>query len=573
MSLYTDIGSKYKSVTRYNQIIKVLIKYGFDDLVQYLEEKKRFLWLQKIIPKASKIQALRYTKWEKMRLVCEELGPTFIKFGQILSNRPDLIPLKLTFELEKLLDNVPPMPEAVAKQMVEIELKDSVENLFAWFEPKPFASASMAQVHKVILKDGKRVALKIQRPGIKEIIEEDIKVMYSVAELLQKRIPSLKSFDPTGLVRNFEEAITKELDFINESINVQRFYNDIKEDRSADQYAVAPKVYPEYTTTKILALEFMSGTKIDNFNVLEEKGIDVKLIAQRLTKSYFKQIFNYGFFHADPHAGNLLVLPNSHICFLDFGMMGSILPRDIEVFGKLFLGITRKDIPKIIKALQRLSNYSNIDDIRALEFDINEFVEKYYVRSIHKNEMSTILLELKDIVIAHGLKVPTHFFLLAKSMVTLEGVAHKLNPELDEFAIAKPFLIRAIAKSFNPIKFGEKAINSVYELGNYMEEFPRDLKNAIRKINRGEMKVDLTHKGIDPIVHTVYRVTKQLVTAFIIAALIIGSSLFIVSDIGPLWNGFSVAGIVFIAIVIILSVGMIKDIRKGYRDEWWYKNK
>uniref|UniRef100_UPI0025DFCBAF ABC1 kinase family protein n=1 Tax=Winogradskyella sp. TaxID=1883156 RepID=UPI0025DFCBAF len=370
MSLYSDIGKKYKSAARYNQILKVLVKYGFEDLVQYLEKKKRYQFLRKLIPKASREHASKFTKWEKMRLVCEELGPTFVKFGQILSNRPDLIPLKLTFELEKLLDNVPPMPQDLAKQMVETELKDSVDNIFAWFEPTPFASASMAQVHKVTLKDGKRVALKVQRPGIKEIIEEDIKVMYSIAEVLQKRIPSIKSFDPIGLVKNFEEAILKELDFINESINAQRFYNNIANDKSSDNYAVAPKVYREYTTTKVLALEFMSGTKIDNFIELKEKGIDAKVISKRLTKSYFKQIFNYGFFHADPHPGNLLVLPNSRICYLDFGMMGSILPRDIEVFGKLFLAITRKDVHKIIKALKQLSNYTNIEDIRALEFDI-----------------------------------------------------------------------------------------------------------------------------------------------------------------------------------------------------------
>jgi ubiquinone biosynthesis protein len=572
VSLYSDIGKKYKSVGRYNQILKVLVKYGFEDFVQYFEEKKRFQFLQKLVPKASRINASKYTKWEKMRLVCEELGPTFVKFGQILSNRPDLIPLKLTFELEKLLDNVPPMPEELAKQMVETELKDSVDNLFAWFESAPFASASMAQVHKVTLKDGKRVALKVQRPGIKEVIEEDIKVMYSIAEVLQKRIPSIKSFDPTGLVKNFEEAILKELDFINESINAQRFYNNITNDKSSGNYARAPKVYREYTTTKVLALEFMSGTKIDNFAELKEKDIDAKVIARRLTKSYFKQIFNYGFFHADPHPGNLLVLSDSHICYLDFGMMGSILPRDIEVFGKLFLAITRKDVHQIIRALQRLSNYTNIEDIRALEFDINEFVEKYYVRSVHKNEMSTILLELKDIIIAHGLKVPAHFFLFARSLVTIEGVVHKLDPELDQYAIAKPFLLRAVAKSFNPVRFGEKAVNSIYELGNYMEEFPRDLKNAIRKINKGEVKVDLTHKGIDPMVHTIQRVAKQIITAFIMAALIIGASLFIISGIRPLWGGYSILGIVCIVITIILAFGMMKDIRKGDHDEWWYLN-
>lgn len=572
MSLYTDIGKKYKSVARYNQILKVLVKYGFEDLVQYLEEKKRFEFLQKLIPKTSREHASIYTKWEKMRMVCEELGPTFIKFGQILSNRPDLIPLKLTFELEKLLDNVPPMQEGKAKQMVESELQGSVESLFAWFEPKPFASASMAQVHAVTLKDGKRVALKIQRSGIKVTIEEDIKVMYSIAEILQKRIPSIKTFDPIGLVRNFEDAILKELDFINESINAQRFYNNINNDKSPDNYAKAPKVYRAYTTTKILALEFISGIKIDEFEELNAKGIDAKVIARRLTKSYFKQIFKYGFFHADPHPGNLLVLSNSHICFLDFGMMGSILPRDIEVFGKLFIAITRRDVNSIIKALQQLSNYTTIEDMRALEFDINEFVEKYYVRTVHKNEMSTILIELKDIIISHGLKVPTHFFLLARSMVTLEAVVHKLDPELDQYAIAKPFLLRAVAKSFNPIRFGEKAINSIYELGNYMEDFPRDLKNAIRKINRGEVKVDLTHKGIDPLVHTVQRITKQIITAFIMAALIIGGSIFIISEIEPLWGNFSVIGIVFIAVAFVLAFGMIRDIRKGDHDEWWYMN-
>jgi ubiquinone biosynthesis protein len=186
--------------------------------------------------------------------------------------------------------------------------------------------------------------------------------------------------------------------------------------------------------------------------------------------------------------------------------------------------------------------------------------------------MSTILIELKDIIIQHGLKVPTHFFLLARSMVTLEGVVHKLDPELDQYDIAKPFLLRAVAKSFSPIRFGEKALNSIYELGNYMEDFPRDLKNAIRKINRGEVKVDLTHKGIDPMVHTVNRITKQIITAFIMAALIIGASMFIVSNIEPLWGNISIIGIVFIAIAIVLAFGMIKDIRKGDHDEWWYMN-
>lgn len=568
MSVTSNISRKLKSITRYNQILRVLMKYGFEDLVQYLEDNKRYTFLQKLIPKTSRINAAKFSKWERMRLVCEELGPTFIKFGQIMSNRPDLIPLDLVFELEKLQDKVPPMPEASAKEVVETELKKKVEELFAWFEPMPFASASMAQVHKVTLHSGKRVAMKIQRPGIKALIIEDIKVMYRIANLLEARIPSLKSFDPIGLVKNFEDSILKELDFIHESINVQRFYNNLQEDDGADQFAHSPLVYQEFTTGKVLALEFMSGTKIDRIKTLTEKGIDLKVTARRLSKSYFKQIFEYGFFHADPHPGNLLVMADGRICFLDFGMMGSILPRDIEIFGHLFLAITRKDVHKIITSLQRLSNDATVKDMRALEFDISEFVEKYYVRTIHENEMSTVLLELKDIIVANGLKVPAHFFLFARSLVTLEGVILKLDPELSQFEIARPYLRKSVSKNIDPINTGKKILNSITEMGNYMEEFPRDLKNAIRRINSGEVKVDLTHKGIDPFVHTIQRVTKQLVTAFIMASLIIGSTLFIISEIEPLWRGISAWGVGGLSVALILAIGMLRNLSKGDYDNW-----
>ena len=566
MGIIAGIGKNFRSISRYNQIVKVLIKYGFEDLVEYLEENNQYSFMRKLIPKASRKHAMAYSKWAKMRLVCEELGPTFVKFGQILSNRPDLVPLELTFELEKLHDNVPPMLESVAKQVVETELKDTVENLFAWFEPKPFASASIAQVHKVTLHSGKRVALKVQRLGIHDVILEDIKAMYKIAEVLERRIPSLKNFDPIGIVKNFEESILKEIDFINESINIQRFYNNLKNDKTLDQFAEAPKVYSAFTTSKVLAMEFISGIKINQIDKLKAKNIDTKVIARRLTVSYFKQIFEYGFFHADPHPGNLLVLPNSHICYLDFGMMGSMLPRDVSIFSKLFVAITNKDVKIIIKTLQQLSNNVPISNMRDLEFDINEFVEKYYVRDIHENEMSTVLLELKDIIIAHGLKVPTYFFLFARSLVTVEGVINKLDANLEQFEIAKPYLRTSITKKYNPIKMGKKVANSIVELADYMEEFPSDLKNAIRKINSGQIKVDLTHKGIDPMVHTLQRITKQLITTFIMVALIIGASLLIVFEIHPLWKSISVLGILSFIIAVILGFGVLKNINKGDYD-------
>lgn len=568
MGLFSYIGGQYHYIRRYNQIMSVLLKYGFEDLVSYMEENKRFQFLKKLIPKSTFSHATHFTKWEKMRLVCEELGPTFVKFGQILSNRPDLLPAELIRELEKLQDSVPPIPGKNAIQVVEEELKKKTDELFAQFDAEAFASASMAQVHRAVLKSGENVVLKIQRPGIKETIASDIKVMLYVAELFSKRIPSLKSFDPINLVRNFEKSVMEELDFIHESVNIQRFHYNFQSDEKNEGWIHSPKVFSDYTTSKVLTLEYIDGIKISSHDKLSNNGLDRKIIAKRLAVSYFRQIFDYGFFHADPHPGNLLILQNNVICYLDYGMMGSIMKKDIEQLGYLFISVNKKDVRKIIRALQQLSDNPAIRNFRALETDLEEFVQNYAFRSIHSNEMSTVLLQLKDIIVKHGLKVPTHFFLLARSLAIIEGVIHKLDPEMDLEALIRPYLVRTIAKHYNPLQFAKRVANSIYEMGMYMEDFPRDLKNAIRKINAGEMKVDLRHKGIDPLVHTINRVTKQIVSAVILSGILIGSSLLAINNVQPLWGGTSAFGIIGFSVGGIILFGMMQDLRKGDHDDW-----
>jgi ubiquinone biosynthesis protein len=230
--------------------------------------------------------------------------------------------------------------------------------------------------------------------------------------------------------------------------------------------------------------------------------------------------------------------------------------------------VKKKNVRKIIRSIQQLSDNPIIRNFRALETDIEEFVQNYAFRNIHTNEMSTVLLQLKDIIIKHGLKVPTHFFLLARSMAIIEGVIHNLDPELDLETLIRPYLIRTIAKHYDPIQFGKRILNSVYEMGMYMEDFPRDLKNAIRKINSGEMKVDLRHKGIDPLVHTINRVTRQIISAVILSGLLIGSSLLLVNKVHPLWGETSALGIIGLITGGIVLVGMMQDLRKGDHDDW-----
>ena len=326
----------------------------------------------------TKKNAQKYTKWEKMRLVCEELGPTFVKFGQLLSNRSDLLPKDLVIQLERLQDNVPPLPGEIARGVVEVELNGNVNELFAWFEPEAFASASMAQVHKATLKTGERIVLKIQRPGIRNIIQEDIKVMYTLAEMFEKRIPSLKNFDPIGLVRNFEESITKELDFIHESVNVLRFSKNIEEDPT-ERTTHTLKVYKEYTTTKVLALEFIKGIKISDVSQLEAKGFDCKEIARKLALSYIKQVFQYGFFHADPHPGNFLVNEHNELIAIDFGCIKQIPEEFYTPYFELVQLENLNHTPTYLSKLRQLEIIREDDSEKEIKIIADFFYELLFL--------------------------------------------------------------------------------------------------------------------------------------------------------------------------------------------------
>jgi ubiquinone biosynthesis protein len=566
MGFLDFLKKEYGYIRRYNQILRVLAKYGFEDMVAYLDEHKRFGFIRKLIPKRAYARSISLTKWEKMRLVCEELGPTFIKFGQILSNRPDLLPPELIVELEKLQDGVPPEAGPIAVDIIESELNLKIADIFEVFSTTALASASIAQVHRGRLKTGEEIVVKVQRPHIQEIIVSDLKAMYYVADILNRRVPEVRNFDPVGLVKMFEDSILKEMDFVHESINLQRFANNYKNDPDFKGEVYLPKVYQQFTTGKVLTLEYIQGIKVSDYKKLDGGGFDKEIIATRLINSYFKQVFDYGFFHADPHPGNIFVLPGNVICFIDYGMMGTMIQRDIDQLASLFIAVRASDVKKIIRTLLMLSDRTVVKNYRELEYDVTEFVNNYSITQLHQNEMGTLLLEIKDIIIRHGLKVPVHFFLLARSLVTAEGVARNLHPEVDITGLARPFMLKAIGKKYNPLDFGKKVLNSFFEIGSYMEDFPRDLKNAIRKINSGEIKVDLQHKGIDPVIHSLNRISKQLVSAVIIGALVVGGSLLIVAQTPPLWKNVSALGIMAFILATILSFGLMNNLRKGDHD-------
>jgi ubiquinone biosynthesis protein len=551
-----------RHVRRYNQILSVLIKYGFDDYVTYLEETHRFPLFRKILSRFRKKSAIKFSKWEKMRKVCEELGPTFVKFGQILSSRPDLIPDELALELQKLQDSVPPFPSYEVVEILEREFGKPVEELFHSFEMVPIASASMAQVHRAVLRNGKVVAVKVQRPGIQKTIRQDILIMRDIAVMLSKRIPSLNQFDAVGLVNNFAESINKELDFIHETWSMQRFMLLYR----TDEKIFVPKTHKELCSAKVITQDFVVGKKITDIKSIVEEGLDPNELGLRVIRSFYQQIFEFGFFHADPHPGNLFAMKNNVVGYLDFGMMGSIMHRDLENLGNLILAIEEGNIKRIIRYVHFLGDITQINDSRALEFDVHEFVGKYSVQDRYQENISDMLLDLKDIILKHHLKVPAHFFLLTRAMVNAEGIVRQLNPNVSLADEIRPFIIGMIRKDHGFKAFGKRMVNFASDFSAYLEDFPHDLKQVMTMIKNGEIRVDLEHKGIDPFLFTLERLTRQMILTVMISSLVIGSSLLVISNVQPVWYGmsawawFGFSGALVLLIIMITSKSATKHL-------------
>jgi ubiquinone biosynthesis protein len=296
-----------------------------------------------------------------------------------------------------------------------------------------------------------------------------------------------------------------------------------------------------------------------------EKGLDRKIIAKRAINSFYQQLFEYGFFHADPHAGNLMAMDNNRVAYLDFGMMGSIMRRDMENLGNLILAIEDGNIKRIIKYIHFLGDITLINDSRQLEFDVHEFVGKYSVTEKYQDNISEILLDLKDIIIKHELKVPAHFFLLTRAMVSVEGIVRKLDPELSLTDEVRPYIINMIKKDHGITSIGKRLWNFATEFGSYMEDFPNDLRQFMKMAKNGQIKVDLNHRGVDPMIYTVERVTRQMVLTILIASFMVGSALLVVSEVPPLWYGMSAWAWFGFGFAFVLVVMMIASLSNRYR--------
>jgi ubiquinone biosynthesis protein len=554
------IGRTYRHLNRYRQILTALFKYGFGDLVETLKIEQYIEIGLQMISRKRRERLERLTRAERVRMALEELGPTYIKLGQVLSTRPDLVSVEFVTEFAKLQDEVPAVDFNAIRQTIETELGRPLEILFADFEHEPLASASIGQVHRARLHDGDQVAVKIQRPGIESIIEVDLEIMLHLATLAERHVEELSFHRPVRIVEEFARTIEKEMDYAIEAASMERVAAQFLDDATI----YVPKVYRAYCTRRVLTSEYIEGIKVSKVEVLCQSGYDCPLITVRGADVLLRQIFTFGFFHADPHPGNIFVLPGNVICLLDFGMMGAVDRATREIFVSLVDSIIRKDEPRTAQLLLRLTEWDEEPDGVQLEKDVADFIARHLYRPLKEIQLAKMLQHLLEMATRHRMRIPPDIFLMIKALTQVEGVARCLDPEFDMISRAAPFIREVRLARLTPGRLAGDAVRLVEQSYEFLSDFPKDLLELSRSLRQKKLSFNLILKDLDKMLATHDQISNRISFAIIIASLIIGSALIVISNMPPLLFGISVIGLAgFLAAGFLGIWLLVAIIKKG----------
>jgi ubiquinone biosynthesis protein len=554
------IGRTYRNLGRYRQILSVLFKYGFGEFVDTLKiEQYLEISLPMLFKKEPKVGE-KLSRPERTRRVLEELGPTFIKFGQILSTRPDLIPLEYLKELAKLQDEVPSFPYEEACEVITRELGQPPDVVFQSFEKEPFAAASIGQAHRARLPNNEDVVVKVQRPGIREIIETDLEIMLHLASLMERHLEEFEVQRPTRIVSVFARSIEKEINYLLEASNIERIARQFL----TDQTVYIPKVYRQYSTKRVITMEYVEGIKASEIEVLKEGGYDLKLLASSGAVLIMKQIFVHGFFHADPHPGNVFILPGNIICFLDFGMMGQISRKERADFADLVMRVVSRDEKKVVDSILKITYQHDQPDRETLENDCAELIDRYVGLPLKDLEVGLVLHHLLEIISRHRLTLKPNFYLLVKATSTIETVGGMLDPDFDIIQHAEPFIKKIQMERYNPQKIVGDIIESGTELLQLFKEIPSGLRDVLSLTRQGRIKIEFEHRGLESLYEHLEQITNRLAFAIVLAAQIIGSALIVLADLPPKWNGIPVIGLAgFLVAAIMGFLLLVSMLRHG----------
>lgn len=541
------LASNENNLKRLKEILKVLSKYEFGYLIEKIKLKHNIPFLGKSYQYDS-IEELDESTPERLRLVLQELGPTFIKLGQTLSTRPDLVGRRIAAEFTKLQDDNPPISFDSVKQVVEHELKSPINKIFQSFDEQPLGSASIGQVHKAVLITGEEVAVKVRKPGVEQVIKNDLAIMKFLAKRVDSYIPQLKIYNVPGIVEEFKRSIFKEIDYENEALNLKRFKQNFKEDRTVH----VPEIYSKYCSLKVITMELIVGTKISE--VTEAEGFDLKLIAERGAISYFKQVVVHGFFHADPHPSNIYILKRNVVCYIDFGMMGIIDDEFKNELAELMIYLINDDVTGILSQLTYMGMINENVDTRSLRYDLTDMMFKYYGTEL--NEVHGGMNELINIMRKYHIFMPRELVLLARGIGMVEETGEKLDPTFNAVQVGKPVIKKVVTKKFSPLTFADYVKKNVIEMEHILKNIPLSITKTLYKLEDGEISIKIEHEGLE-------RITNKLSVALILSALLIGSSMVMTTNNGVYLIKFPYLGVlgfgVSAVLAVILVVSIIRD--------------
>lgn len=560
MLSFFKINRNIRSIRRYWNVVRVLSAYGFDHILEMLGLSDMVARSKRLFRHDSSV-IYRLTAAERMRLVLEELGPTFIKLGQLLSTRPDIVPSSFVREFEKLQDSVPSISFEELKVQVERELGGSIDLFYSEIDPVPLAAASIAQVHRARLCTGEDVVIKVRRPGVVELVESDISALMGLATLAEHHISGSEIYDPIGVVREFARSIRREMDFTREGRTIERFRDNF----TTTKWLHFPKVFWDQTSRGVLTLEYVNGIKVSDLESLERTGLDRRLVARRGADAFLEMVLNHGFFHGDPHPGNVMILPENVICLLDYGIVGRVDDEQKTFLSDILFAIIKRDMDEVISLLLFAGDISDNLNVRALKRDLSNFVDSYYEIPLQDIEVGRMLVEFIEIITIYNIRIQPDLMLLAKSLVIIEGMGRNLDPDFNMVEHLRPFMEKALKQKYSARRISRDVNSILLSYVNLARNLPRDVKEIINRINRNKFKIDLEHRGLDKFTADFDRSVNRLSSSLILAALIIGSSIIMQTDKGPKLLGFPVLAFLGYTVAGIIGLWLVYAIIRSGR--------
>ncbi len=546
-------NNTFRNLNRTREILGILIKYGFEDFIanstlrNLVTESMRLHWLRDNKP------VLGYTRYERVRMAAEELGPTFIKMAQMLSNRPDIIPEGLVKEFEKLQDSVPPVEFVKAKAIIEKETGNRLEEMFSEFSETPMASASIGQVYKAKLQTGEEVVVKVQRPGVAEIIEHDLSIIKEGVKRMDRYLKKQGILNSEEVVRVFERAITKELDYQNEARNIERFRSTYS--FRTDFYV--PRAYREFSNKQVLIMEYASGCKISDIEQMKAWGLNPARIVEKGMDIYLSQIFEFGYFHGDPHPGNVLVNQEGTIILLDFGMVGQLMKKDKYAFAGIFIAMSKYDAREMAVQMRKLSVEDNITDMRQFVYDLNDLIEDYAYLDVKESNIQDVISRLQKIMYDYRITVPGSVFLIFRAFAILEGIGKKLHPNFKTYEFIRPYGQKILTEQLKPENLAAEAAQRLSNLSGFLNALPTEVRGIMSQISKGKLHSEIELQGYGYALKKWDSISTRQSLVYIICTLMLSSTIALLPQYPPemqflygmnKWSfiGYSIAGFLFL---------------------------